>query len=82
MKKILLSFCAAIAALAPEVAAEVPDSVYVYLYTNVDENVRDGLHWAWSADSRSDYSLAARRQAVEGSVVLPPYSFVIIRYDR
>lgn len=50
MKKILLSFCAAIAALAPEVAAEVPDSVYVYLYTNVDENVRDGLHWAWSAD--------------------------------
>ena len=50
MKKFLLSLCAAVAAFAPKAAAEVPDSVYIYLYTNVDDNERDGLHWAWSAD--------------------------------
>ena len=65
MKKILLSFCAAIAALAPEVAAEVPDSVYVYLYTNVDENVRDGLYLFGRVCGSAAY-------AYDEAVYLPP----------
>lgn len=54
MKKFKLLMSAVIGStlLAPatEIHAETPDSVWVYLYTNLVKDNHDGLHWAWSPD--------------------------------
>lgn len=53
MKNIMLAIVLMLAFLLPgRLMADVPDSVYIYLYTDMTHGGHDGLHWAWSTDGK------------------------------
>lgn len=49
---IAAAFIASVLPGAMNAVAETPDSVWVYLYTNLVKDNHDGMHWAWSPDLR------------------------------